>query len=221
MINEVRIADKSSVDLPYFPPYRKDRLEALVIKPAPGVFSVSERQLEPSSLVVESGGTSHPITRALTNSHQEIYDSDFVLWAERAAKLLEQRRFEEIDLENLIEEVRELAKNAKREVRNRLFELLKHLLKWQYQPSRRQYPGTDNAWNENSWARSINNQRYGIKQLLDDSGSLKKHFSDSVYSCYEHARKAAAKETGLSIGTFPEECPYSEQDIKDENFWPD
>jgi hypothetical protein len=49
-------------------------------------------------------------------------------------------------MENLIEEVEDLARSEKREIKSRLRVLLMHLLKWQYQPHRRTYPETSNVW---------------------------------------------------------------------------
>ena len=39
-----------------------------------------------------------------------LYEEDFPLWAERQGALLRARRFEELDLDNLIEEVEALAR---------------------------------------------------------------------------------------------------------------
>lgn len=156
-----------------------------------------------------------------TSSHQARYDQDFVAWAEATAQLLKQRRFDEIDLESLTEEVQDLARRDKQQLQSRLSELLLHLLKWQYQPERRSYPGTNHNWNENSWARSIDNQRNEIKDLLEYSPSLSNFLSDSINKCYGRARKGAQRDTRLPIATFPEHCPYTETQILDDEFWPD
>ena len=37
-----------------------------------------------------------------------LYDKDFVAWADQQSLLLEQRRYNEIDLANLVEEVKDL-----------------------------------------------------------------------------------------------------------------
>ena len=59
---------------------------------------------------------------------------DFVAWADKQALLLEQRRWDDLDLINLIEEVRGLGNAERKELKSRLRILLGHLLKWQYQP---------------------------------------------------------------------------------------
>ena len=160
----------------------------------------------------------HP--QNVSSLNQAGYDQDFVAWAEATAQLLEQQRFDELDLENLIDEVQGLVRSDKRELKNRFTELLLHLLKWQYQPERRSYPGTDHTWDQNSWARSIDYQRDGIQALLEDSPSLHRLFSESIAPCYAKARKRASRQTGLPIQSFPETCPYQETQILDDEFWP-
>ena len=43
----------------------------------------------------------------------ELYDNDFALWAERQAALLRARRFDELDLDHLIEEVEDLSRRER------------------------------------------------------------------------------------------------------------
>ena len=43
---------------------------------------------------------------------KSLYDTDFVEWTAHAVELLRQRRFDEIDLENLIEEIEDLGKRV-------------------------------------------------------------------------------------------------------------
>ncbi len=79
----------------------------------------------------------------------ETYLADFNVWIDRTAQLLRERRWHEIDLENLIEEVENLGKSERRGVASQLTRLLLHLLKWQYQPQRR----------SDSWLDSISQPR--------------------------------------------------------------
>ena len=46
----------------------------------------------------------------------ELYDRDFVLWTEEMARLLRERRFGELDIENLAEEVESMGKRERREL---------------------------------------------------------------------------------------------------------
>jgi hypothetical protein len=63
-------------------------------------------------------------------------------------------------------------------------------------------------------------QRAEIESLLKDSPSLKHNLTDMIRGAYSRARKTAASETGLPIKTFPETCPYSQEEILDTDFLP-
>ena len=72
-----------------------------------------------------------------------LYESDFYTWTQEQARLLRERRFDDLDLENLIDEVASVGSSEKREIRDRLKILLTYLLKWKFQPGLR----------GNSWSR--------------------------------------------------------------------
>jgi hypothetical protein len=59
----------------------------------------------------------------------KLYDRDYCLWLEKTSQLLRERRFDEIDIDNLVEEIEGLTKSDRRAIRNRLTVLLEHLLK--------------------------------------------------------------------------------------------
>lgn len=60
-------------------------------------------------------------TRPQSPSNQILYEQDFYLWLQTTAKLLEERRFDNVDWENLIEEIESRGRSEKREVKSRLF----------------------------------------------------------------------------------------------------
>lgn len=134
---------------------------------------------------------------------------DFVAWADKQALLLEQRRWDDLDLVNLIEEVRGLGNAERKELKSRLRILLGHLLKWQYQPQNR----------SNSWMSSIREQREEIQELLERSPSLKPNFSLAVIEAYPKGVHLAVQETNLPYETFPEACPYTDEQVLVETFW--
>lgn len=160
----------------------------------------------------------HPVN---SNSLQEIYETDFLQWVTKTVELLKDYRFMDLDVENLIEEVEDLGKSSQRELESRLFQLLMHLLKWQYQPIRRSYPQTINEWHENSWARTISEQRFNLRSLLTQSPSLNSKLTKLLDDCYQAARRGASKETGIDIHIFPLDCPYFEAQILSDDFWPE
>jgi hypothetical protein len=138
------------------------------------------------------------------------YDEDFHAWAKRNAELMRQGRLSEVDAEHIAEELENMGKSQKRELVSRLAVLLAHLLKWQYQPDRR----------SDSRVSTIVTQRTEILLLLDDSPSLRHDLDSSVQKSYRFAWDRAAREMGIANGEFPESCPYSCDQIMNEEFWP-
>lgn len=92
-----------------------------------------------------------------------LYNTDFNLWIEETVKQLKSGDFQEIDIDNLIEEIESMGKSEKRELKSRFAVLMMHFLTWKYQPTKR----------SNSWLTTIREQRLQLSLLLKDSPSLK------------------------------------------------
>ncbi|PIG94578.1 DUF29 domain-containing protein [Gloeocapsopsis sp. IPPAS B-1203] len=144
---------------------------------------------------------------------RDLYDRDFVAWSDEQALLLEQERYSELDLIHLIEEVRDLGKRERDAIESQLERLLLHLLKWEYQPSKR----------TSSWEISIKDARKQIRRLIEKYPVLAKHLENenTIYLCYKHALEDAADETGYSANTFPPESPYLLEQALDSDFLPE
>jgi hypothetical protein len=140
----------------------------------------------------------------------DLYDTDLYLWAQTNAQLLKQGRFSELDLAHLIEEIEDMGKSERRGINSHLRVLLMHLLKWEFQPK---YRG-------GSWLGSIRNARLALDDLIEESPSLAVKPAEMITKIYAQARKSASDETGLSISTFPNQCPYSMVQIRDEDWLP-
>lgn len=140
-----------------------------------------------------------------------LYEEDFVAWTEETVRLLRARRFDGVDLEALIEEVDSLGISQRYQLENRLAVILKYLLKWRQQPGKR----------SNSWRSTLVTQRLRVHRLLRDSPSLRHGMPASIGSAYDDAIKEAAVETELPYETFPEECPFTAEQILDPNYLPD
>jgi hypothetical protein len=117
------------------------------------------------------------------------YREDYHAWLLEQIELLGAERFRDLDISNLIDELRTLSNMTKREIENRLAILLQHLLKWQFQPPRR----------SNSWRATIIEQRYRIGRELADSPSLRRYPGEILAEEYVIARLRAADETGLPL----------------------
>lgn len=140
-----------------------------------------------------------------------IYQQDFLVWLQQQVELLQQGRLAELDMNNLVEELESMGISQHHQLLNRLRVLLMHLLKWQFQPGHR----------SGSWKGTIVEQRERLWQLLKTSPSLKAQIAEKVTESYHGAIKRAAAETDLPNSTFPKVCPYTLEQILDEDFYPD
>jgi hypothetical protein len=147
------------------------------------------------------------------------YDVDFVGWAFKQAELARTAGGRNLDLPNVAEELESLGKKDTRSRDTHLCNLLMHLLKWEYQPERRQIG--------ESWRSTINNCRRAIERLSEYSPSLdllQSQREDPIQVLtkqYRKARQDAKVETKLDISTFPENCPYTLEQVLDFDFFPE
>ncbi len=140
-----------------------------------------------------------------------LYETDFYAWANEQAALLRAGKLSAADIENIAEEIESMGKTEQRELESRLTVLLLHLLKWQFQPKRR----------EASWEATIRVQRRDIARHIDRNPSLSPKIPEAVSYAYENAKIEAGAETGLSETSFPAEYPWLFEEIMDAGFCPD
>lgn len=143
-------------------------------------------------------------------SRPDLYERDYYSWARDQAALLRARRFAELDLENLAEEVEDLAKREAKELESRYETLLAHLLKWEFQPTHRSH----------FWAGTIRRERGKIAEHLDDNPGLKPRRAELFRKAFKSAREDAAIETNLPVDRFPAACSYTLEQATDDAFWP-
>ncbi|MCB1770891.1 MAG: DUF29 domain-containing protein [Candidatus Competibacteraceae bacterium] len=139
-----------------------------------------------------------------------IYETDFYLWTQQQADLLRQGALSALDTEHLIEEVESMGRRDRNALRSYLLNVTMHLLKWRYQPERQ---GT-------SWRLSIANGRDQITWQIKDSPSLRPQLAGLLTEIYPSARRKAAGETSLPLTAFPEQCPFTVEEITGD-YWPD
>lgn len=140
----------------------------------------------------------------------DLYETDFYAWTQKQAQLLRQHQLDCLDIENLVEEIDSLGKQQQQELVNRLGVLLGHLLKWEYQPSKR----------SRSWLTTIREQRRKIAKLLQKNPSLKSFLNEAILEAYVSGVDLAIEETGIEIDNFPSETPYAWEQIENPNFFP-
>jgi hypothetical protein len=140
-----------------------------------------------------------------------LYDTDFYAWARQQARALQAKDWAALDLDNLIEEVEDLAGRHRDAVGSELKRLLVHLLKWHYQATHRR----------DSWVNSIEQARQAIDEVIEDHPSLADSPRMALPKAYQRARRQVARETKLPLATFPpERCPWDLDDIRREDWLP-
>jgi len=147
------------------------------------------------------------------------YEQDFNHWIEQHIALLREGKLNEIDVEHLLEELEDMGKSNQNELESRFRVLLAHLLKWQFQ-----YQQLQEQWKTftgGSWRGSIREQRKGITKKLKQNPSLKRYLAAAVKEAYPDAIDIASDETGLPPATFPHECPYTLEQLLNDNFFPE
>jgi hypothetical protein len=145
--------------------------------------------------------------------NSDLYTGDFYTWTQTTAALIRAGKWLDIDPESLAEEVESLGKSQQRELASRLDVLLMHLLKWRYQPERRQ--------TGQSWRSTIRTQRRELRRLLMHSPGLASLVEPTITDSYAEACLDAADETGLPLRTFPPACPWTPTQILHADFFPE
>ena len=145
-----------------------------------------------------------------TGLSTSLYDQDLSAWAAHNAQLLRRGQFKDLDIEHLIEELDDIGKSEKRGIYMHQKVLLMHLLKWQFRPAK-QTPSRRYA---------VRNARRELKYLIDDNPSLKNFPQIKLQSAYKDAVIMAAGETGLDEQEFPSVCPYTVEQLFDEEWLP-
>jgi hypothetical protein len=131
------------------------------------------------------------------------YLEDYGAWVLAQLQLLRNGEFDELDLENLVEEIEGLARSDFDSFVSAIRIVLIHMLKWDIQSDYR----------SRSWAVSIDGHRIRVTQRLEDSPSYKSRIEEAVARAYRRARYDASKETRLPLKHFPTDCPFSFDEI--------
>ena len=140
------------------------------------------------------------------------YNKDIIAWANEQAALIRAGRFDLLDIEHIAEEIEDVGKSEQRELESRMAVLIAHLLKWQFQPTHRGM----------SWERTIKDQRKMVQKRVKQTPSLKASLLDTEWidDAWTDATLQAAKETGIELIKFPQACPWTMEQVLDDEFLP-
>jgi hypothetical protein len=149
--------------------------------------------------------------------HSAAYDTDFYAWVQDQAAMLAARRFEELDLPHLVEELQLMGNSERGELSNRLSVLLAHLLKLLVAAERLPYV-YDRA--QRGWHLTCTEQRLQLGKLLRRNPSLRPTVPDELPDAYAIARLQAALALAVDEASLPLVCPWTPAQVLNADFWP-
>ena len=130
------------------------------------------------------------------------YDRDVYAWSKEQADLLRARRFDEVDLEHLIEEIEDVGASLARSARNRTITIIEHLLKLEHAPATDPRAG---------WRQTVRTQRVKLRRAL--TPTLRRELETELPALYADARDLAEgilTDHGETAAAqqLPAACPY-------------
>lgn len=142
---------------------------------------------------------------------KKLYEEDEHLWLFENAKLLREGKVNLADIEHIAETLEDMGKRDFREILSRMRVLMTHLLKWIFQPDQR----------SSGWKGTIREQRKELRRSFKDSTNLLNYAKSNWQNEYEDAKEVASDESGLPLSAFPEEPPFTFEQVIDENYLPE
>ena len=136
---------------------------------------------------------------------KQLYEIDDSQWLEETIKLLKDHQFQELDLENLIEELEDLGKRDKNAVASLLEQIIRHLLLLQYWTS-------ESENNTVHWQGEIYTFRTQLNRRI--TTNLRNYLESELDSIYKDALGFVKIKTQNSV-SFPSECPFSLNQLLD------
>ena len=145
------------------------------------------------------------------------YDDDFYAWTQHQAAVVREMPVTDnrFDRDNVAEEIETLGRSERDAVRSQVHRIIEHFLKLQFSPATQPRSG---------WMRSINDARRILGDKL--SATLRRDVGAQLAALYEDASYQA--ELSLeeydkveAARLFPEECPYTLDQILEKRWYPE
>jgi hypothetical protein len=138
------------------------------------------------------------------------YDTDFYGWTQAQAAALRAHESKTLDWDHLAEEIESLGQRDRDAIESQLVRLLLHLLKLSYDPATRPRRG---------WRVTVADARERVARKA--RGSLQDYPADYLPTAYRYARRKAALATARPLADFPEACPWTIDQVREEDYWPE
>lgn len=136
-------------------------------------------------------------------------EDDEILWLDEAAEFVKSLKLPVLAETGIYEYLIEMGRSERREIESQVVRLLKHLLKFRFQPEK-QTP---------SWAETCDNAREEILLSLRRNKGFAKKFMPHILldpELYLIAKRGAEKETKVKM---PAQNPFTADEILDDDFY--
>lgn len=140
---------------------------------------------------------------------KNIYEIDDHLWLEKTIELLKEKRFDELDLDNLIEELESLAKRDKLKAASLTEQIIRHLLLLQYWTQEYEY-------SSKHWRTEIISFRNQLNRHL--TTNLSNYLTSNLDNIYQDALRFVAEKTDHLVD-FPDSCPYTLEELLEQDYF--
>ena len=115
----------------------------------------------------------------MTNLKQ-LHDRDFNLWIEKTKEAIQNRNFENMDWDNLLDEIDDMGKSEKRSLDSYMQRLIEHVLKLKFWEAERERC-------RKGWQQEVVNFRNRINRILKKNHSLKNYLKSEYLDLYQDA----------------------------------
>ena len=134
-----------------------------------------------------------------------LYELDDSQWLEETINLLANQKFQQLDLENLIEELEELGREKRNAVASLLEQVIRHLLLLEYWTDKLES-------NQVHWQEEIYNFRIQLKRRM--TTNLRIFLESELDFIYQDALGFVKIKTQNTV-QFSPECPYNLEQLLD------
>ncbi|WP_019507562.1 DUF29 domain-containing protein [Pleurocapsa sp. PCC 7319] len=131
----------------------------------------------------------------MNNQLKQLYYQDLNLWRQKIITAIQNRKLENMDWDNLIEEINDMGASEKRALRSYTKRLIEHILKLKYWKSEREY-------NQRGWKKEVVNFREEIKSILQESPSLNSYLQQNYLDWHQKSVKAMHQEFTIPDDSF-------------------
>ena len=137
------------------------------------------------------------------------YDNDFYTWTQTQGAIIREKRFEEIDTDNVAEEIESWGQHFRHKLSD-LVDLLQTCLL---------LCGVNKATAYTMHTREV--LRLHVQDMLEDYPGLKGELPSILAEGWTDSVKYATYQTGLTSADFPEGCPWGIPELLLEYWYPE